>query len=169
MGNKVNAEDYIEIKLLNNTEAEKLFSELITSVQNKIVLQGMRNAAQVILQQAKSNFKSKQKNKSKTGYKYFNRSFTTAPMTSQFGLRVGIKNYKMKWIEWGTDDRSYKSGVKKSIWRKTTDKSDGHKTGKLQPTNFFFDAVKQKKSEAENKVSQAIVDSLNRTVAKYNG
>jgi hypothetical protein len=88
-------------------------------------------------------------------------------MTSQFGLRVGIKNYKMRWIEWGTDDRSYKTGVKKSIWKKTPNKSTGHFTGKLQPTNFFFDAVNAKKAEAQEKVSQSIVDSLNKTVQRY--
>jgi hypothetical protein len=161
-----NAEDNFDLSVLNTVELQKLFSELQTSVQNRIVLQGMRNAAQIILQQAKSNFKSRQKGKSKTGYKDFNKSFATAPMRSQFGLVVGVKNYKYKWSEWGTAERSYKTGVKKSLWKKTNDGS-GHKTGKVVATYFFFDAVRSKSVEAQNAVSNAIVESLERTVKKF--
>lgn len=155
---RLNAEDYIDINITNDKELQKLFTELKPAVQNKIVLAGMRSSATIILGQAKSNFKSNQKNKSKTGYKNFNKSFTTEPMSSNFGLRVGIKNYKYKWIEFGTEDR----------WLSSKTNKKKHFVGKIQPTHFFFDAVTSKKTEALNKVSTAIIDSLEKTVKKYN-
>jgi hypothetical protein len=167
-----NLGDQISIKVINDKELLKLFQELIPSEQNKIVrsgaMRGMREGGKIILDQAKSNFRSRQKNKSTTGYSYFNKSFKMESMKKGFGLNVGIKNYKMKWGEEGTKDRSYKKGVKKSLWRKTANKSDGHSTGKIEAGNFFKDAVLAKQSEAQGRISQAIVDSLERTVDKYN-
>ncbi len=168
MAARPNAEDYIDIQIINDAELQRLFSELVPSVQNRIVLGGMREASKPILQQAKSNFKSKQKNKSTTGYKNFNKSFATEPMRSTFGLKVGIKNFKYRWIEWGTEDRYYKKGSKRSVWRRRKDNSAGHYTGKVIATNFFFDAVNSRKEEAQKKVSDAIVQSLEKTVSKYN-
>jgi hypothetical protein len=165
-----NAEGYLDLKLIGDKDLQKLFTELLPAVQNKIVLNGMRSAASIILQQAKSNFKASQKNKSKTGYKDFNKSFTTEPMKSTFGLRVGIKNYKYKWIEFGTDERYWKKGRKRFFrYRKSLLNSDTDKksTGKIQPTNFFFNAVKSTKTSAENSVSTAIILSLEKTVKKY--
>lgn len=169
MATRPNAEDYLNIEIINDKELQKLFSELIPSVQNKIVLQGMRSAAKVILQQAKSYFKARQKNKSKTGYKEINRSFASEPMRSKFGLKVGVKHYKARWINWGTEDRYYKSS-KKSYYRKSGSDTniDKHFTGKIQPTNFFFDAVKLTRDRAQSNVSDAIIESLTKTVEKYN-
>lgn len=163
-----NAEDYIDVQIINDAQLQRLFTELVPAVQNKIVLQGMRSSAQVILQQAKSNFKARAKGKSINNYKTFNKSFSTEPLRSTFGLKVGIKNYKYRWIEWGTEDRYYKKGTKRSIFRNRKDNSAGHYTGKIVATHFFFDAVNSKKDEAQKKVSDAIVQSLEKTVAKYN-
>jgi len=171
MAARPNAEDYLDLKIINDKELQELFKELIPAVQNRIVLGGMRTAAKVILQQAKSNFKSRKKNKSKTNYKEINRSFTTEPMSSTFGIKVGVKNYKAKWIEWGTEDRYYKKGKKRYFrYRQDAAKTDAdkHYTGKLQPTNFFYDAVKQTRDRAEKSVSEAIIQSLTKTVDKYN-
>jgi len=168
MAARPNAEDYIDINIINDKELQKLFLELVPAVQNRIVLQGMRTASKIILQQAKTNFKSSQKNKSLTGYKNFNKSFTTEPMRSTFGLRVGIKNYKYRWIEWGTEDRYYKKGTKRSVLRKRKNNSAGHYTGKIIATNFFFNAVNSRKEQVGKIVSEAIVQSLEKTVAKYN-
>jgi hypothetical protein len=77
----------------------------------------------------------------------------------------------MKWLEFGTEDRYYKAGKKRFFrYRKSLLKSDQskHFTGKVQPTHFFFDAVNQKKTEAQTNISNAIIVSLERTVNKYN-
>lgn len=144
----------IDLKIINQQDALDLFHELVFTEQNKIVNTAFRNVAWIILNQAKSNFNAIKKGKSKTGYKFTRSSFTTAPYRSKegFGIKAGIKNYKMRWIEWGTDERNTKKRF----------------TGKLQPTNFFFNAVKQKKEEATNKISDAIMNSLQKTVDKYN-
>lgn len=162
------AKDYIDLSILNDKVLEDLFIELIPAVQNKAVLNGLKQAGQIILDQAKMNFEFNKKNKSKTNYSDITKSFKMEPMRSQFGLIVGVRNYKLHWIEWGTYERSYKTGVKRSIWRRTTDKSGGHRTGKLEPTNFFFNAVDEKKEAAMGMVGLTIVNSLNKTVEKYN-
>lgn len=173
-----NVEEYINLEIINDKQLQKLFTELVPAVQNRIVLNGMREAAKVILQAAKSNFKSSQKNKSKTGYKNLAKSFTTEPMKSTFGLRVGIKNYKLRWIEWGAgkdsgpegEGRYYKKGKSRFFrYRKSLIKNDQnrHFTGKISPTNFFYNAVASTRTQAENNVSAAIIASLEKTVAKY--
>jgi hypothetical protein len=165
-----NAEDYIDLKIINDAKLQKLFTELVPATQNKIVLNGMRSAAQEILKQAKTNFKSQQKNKSKTGYKFFNRSFATEPMKGTFGLKVGVKNYKMRWLEWGTDERFVKKGRKRFFrYRKSLLNSDKDKrsTGKITGTHFFFKAVEEKKNVAINNINNAIIESFEKVIKKY--
>ena len=54
---KPNSADYIDISIIGDKELEKLFDELIPSVQNSIVLNGMKQAGKMILDEAKNNFK----------------------------------------------------------------------------------------------------------------
>jgi hypothetical protein len=166
-----NASDYIDLKVINSEDLRKLFTELQPAVQNRIVLTGMRQAANVILKQARSNFKAVQKGKSTTGYKYVNKAFSTEPMKGTFGLKVGVKNYKLRWVQWGTEDRFYKKGRKRFFrYRKSLINKDDtkHFTGRVQPTNFFYGAVEQKAGEAQKMISSAILQSLEKTVKKYN-
>jgi hypothetical protein len=164
---KPNSADYIDISIIGDKELEKLFDELVPAVQNRIVMNGMKQAGKIIQDEAKSNFKAIRKNKSKTGYKSINKSFVMEPMQSQFGLKVGVRNFKLHWLEWGTAERSYKKGVKRSIWKKTLDKSGGHNTGEIIGESFFYNAVKSKGDEANNMVGLFIVDSMNKTIEKY--
>ena len=152
--------DDIDIVFTNDKELMKLFSELVPAIQNKIVLAGMRKASQIIKSEAITSFKSVKKNKSKTGYKDFNKAFKIENMKRNIGVKVGLTNvgYKYRWIEWGTDERSYPVKKSKVV----------HKTGSVQPTHFFYDAVARKKTEAQNGVNAAILESLQKTVDKYN-
>lgn len=169
-----NAAQHIDLKIINDEELLKLFHELNTKLQNKIVLGGMRTAAAIINQQAKSNFRAIAKGQSRTKYKGLNSFFKVEPIRKYFGVKVGVTSagYKYRWLNWGTDERSYIKGQSRANQRyfKSSGKSGGkeHKTGSLPATNFFFDAVEQRKEEAQSKVSQAIIDSMNRTVNKYN-
>lgn len=146
-------ETLIDLKILNVQEQLDLFQELVWTEQNKIVNSAFRQVAWIILNQAKSNFNAIKKGKSETSYQYMKNAFATAPYKSKdfWGVKLGVKNYKMRWIEWGTRDRMYGK----------------HKTGKLQPTNFFYNAVEMKKDEATSKISEAIQKSLDKTVQKY--
>jgi len=152
--------DDIDIVFTNDKELMKLFKELVPAVQNKIVMAGMRKAAQVIKSEATSSFKSVKKNKSKTGYKDFNKAFKIENMKRAIGVKVGLTTlgYKYRWIEWGTKEREYIQKKSKAI----------HKTGAVEEKNWFYSAVKRKEQEAANGVNNAILESLKKTVDKYN-
>ena len=181
MARKPNAEDVITLEIINDKELFKLFNELQTSVQNRIVINGMKDAAKIIKQEIKRSFQSVKKNKSESGYAAFNKSFAVEPLKQAIGVKVGIKNveytvrgrkkatgYISRWIQWGTQERSYKKGVKRSVWKKTKDKSGGHNTGSMDKTNFFYGAVERSMPQAQNISSDAIIKSLENTVEKYN-
>jgi len=166
----INAGDHISIEIINDKELFNLFNDLETKLQNKIVVAGMKTAANIILKKAKENFQSVKKDKSLTNYSKLNSFFKVQPLQNPdlntFGLKLGItkQGYKLRWINWGTNERFYKKS-KKSYFKKSAKE---HKTGKIEQTDFFYLAVESSKSEANNKVSQAIIDSLNKTVNKYN-
>lgn len=151
--------DDIDIVFTNDKELMKLFRELVPAVQNKIVYAGMRKAAQVLKSEITSSFKSVKKDKSKTGYKDFAKSFKIENMKRAIGVKVGMTNigYKYHWIEWGTDEREYIQKKSKAVIN----------TGSIKEQNFFFSAVERKKDEAANGVNAAILEALEKTVAKY--
>ena len=159
---KLNAENFLNLEIINDKKLQEMFKDFIPSVQNKIVMNGMKQAANVILTKAKSNFKSTRKNKSKTGYKNLNSSFKSQPMKKTFGLIVGVKNYKYGWIDKGTEDRYYKI---KNISKKHN--VFKHITGKIKPTDFFTKAVKENEPNSYKNISDAIITSLEKTVKKY--
>lgn len=165
------AQDYNEVDLnvINDEELLQLFRELDPKVQAKIINGGMRKAAQIILQATKQSLNSVKKGKSKTNYKNVNSVFKIAPLKSEnnIGVKVGITKagYKYRWLQWGTNDRSY-TIKKKSLFKKNS--GTIHTTGKVAATNFFYSAVEASKEQAQKTVSQAIIDSMNKTVDKYN-
>lgn len=170
-----NVEDQISLEIINDAELLALFNDLQTKVQNKIVLQGMRSAASSILAQAKANFQAGYKGKGKTKLKGFRSFFQMQPIRNEekgFGLKLGVKNYKYRWIQWGTNDRFYKKGKKKFFrYRKSLigkANNGQHATGKITGNNFFYSAVEQKKVQAQKDISAAVLESLNRTIQKYN-
>jgi hypothetical protein len=175
MANNVNN---IDFKLINDKQLYDLFNSLETKLQNRIVLSGMRKAANVIIKEVKSYFQKVKKNKSKTNYANFNKLFKIESIKNPdngFGLKLGITKdgYKYRWINWGTEERSYIKGLKRSNQRYRKSKGSNlggkeHKTGKLSKTNFFYDAVEAKQQTANNMISDAVVQSLKRTVDRYN-
>jgi len=150
------AEDRIDINVINDKELLNLFDELDKKVQDKILLEGFKKSVKMILDAAKSNFDSIKKNQSKTDYTYVNKGWKVEPLANQIGVKFGNKNYKSKWINWGTKERFYK-----------TKKGNMHSTGLLKRTNFFFDAVESKGEEAQNMLSTHITQALDKTVKKY--
>jgi len=149
-----------KIRLINDKELMALFDELIPSVQNKIIVNGLKSAASIITKQAKQNFKGTKKNKSKTGYKDLNSSFKIKPMNKELGVIAGMQHregYKYRFLNYGTEQRSYK-----------TKKGKQHDIGKIVGSNFFTDAVNSKKEEANKNIQDEIVKSMNKTVNKWN-
>ena len=117
---------------------------------------------------------SVKKNKSKTNYKNFNKIFKIESLKNEkngFGLKLGItkEGYKYRWLQWGTEERTYIKGTKKSLksfFIKQGKKE--HRTGKITGTNFFYGAVERKQKEANEMISDAVVQNFERIIKKYN-
>lgn len=150
----------IGIELMGDVQLGNLFNELQPKIQNTIVRNGYKKAGKIILDQALSNFKQRFADSGKLNFKQY---FKNLPLKSKIGEKVGAggagkesKSYVLRFLEYGTNDRQYK-----------TKNSSNHFTGKLKSSQFFSDAVEAKGAEAQAAVQQSIVDSFNKTVAKY--
>ena len=147
----------IDFKVLNSRELLEMFDSLVPSLQESIVKRGLTDAGRIILSQAKVNFSGVKKNKSKTNYDEINRGFRISPLRNGImGVRIGNSYYKSLFIEKGTKDRLYKNKNGKT-----------HFTGSIKATRFFEDAVNSKKDEAQSKVSESIINQLDKVVKKY--
>jgi hypothetical protein len=159
------ARDYsnsIDLKIINDKELLALFQDLKTNIQSRIVVQGLKKAGNVILSQAKSNWKSTKKNKSKTNYSAYRFQMEEIKKAESLGIKIGIPksyhSYKIRFVEHGTKDRTYKTKTGKE-----------HFTGVLKGTEFFHNAVAARKQEAQNLISSSITQSLNNIIKKYGG
>ena len=147
-----------EIKIsLNNSEMNKLFTELTSSWQKKTVINAMRMSSKPIVDEVKRNFNSIKKNKSKTNYKDFIKHLKVSPMKSKIGLLIGFKYYKARWIEYGTKERSYK-----------TKKGNIKKTGKMIATNFFEKSVENTRESVFKSFETNVIYQMEKLVKKFN-
>lgn len=143
-----------ELKFENIKDLENLLDELIPSVRNSIIKNALRKSARQILNQAKRNFKSVKKGTSRNNYKDFNKSFKVKFKKDGMGVVLGSDYYKSLWLEKGTKDRYTR---KKGAYR-----------GSIEPTKFFENAVNQEKGNVEKELGKSVIDSLNKTVQKFN-
>jgi hypothetical protein len=148
--------DGIDFKVINDKQLLEMFDSLTTEAQSKVLKEGFKKASNIILTEAKQNFENVKKGKSKTNYSLLNKSFKSEPLKYQIGSKLGVQNYKALWLNSGTVERFYKT-------KKGLEKS----TGKIKPTNFFYDAVNSKRDEAQSKVNDYIIESLDKVVKKY--
>lgn len=151
---------HVDLEIINDKELLALFQELQTGIQSRIVINGLKRAGNVILQQAKSNWKSTKKNKSKTDYSAYQfRSEEIKKSNKNVGVKVGIpksyNSFKIKFIEAGTKERSYTKNGKQ------------HNTGSLKATHFWRNAVESKQEQAEGLISESITKSLNQAMKRY--
>jgi len=149
------------LDVINDKKLLKLFNELQPKVQSTIIAGGFRRAGKIILDEAKINFKASKKNKSKTEYAGANSMFKVKKLRRpRIGAVVGIggeKGYKYRFQNDGTDDREYRS------------KSGAiHRTGRINKTSFFTDAVETKAKTAMDAVNDSIKTSMEATVKRYN-
>ena len=167
----------IDFKIINDVELLTLFKELNFSVQRKIVSAGIRKAAKPIIETAKANFNSTKKNKSLTGYADLNSSFKIEESKgdkNSIGYKVGVKYvdktgkknwYKYRFIEWGTNERTYVV-KKRSLFNEK--KGSVKSTGKMTATHFFYDAVEARKEQVQQDISTEVTQALENTIKKYN-
>jgi hypothetical protein len=148
------AKDDISLVLKNDKQLEKLFNELLPSVQHQIVNKAFKDAGNVILSEAKSNLKQRSKASGKGAFKQ-------KASKSRIGTIIGVSNFSYKFLEYGTDDRETTSYKKKKL------KQPANK-GKVKKIGFFYDAVEAKEKEAQNMIEGAITNQIKKTVEKYN-
>jgi hypothetical protein len=151
--------DIVTAEIVGDTELLQFIKEMDTVISNKIVLAALKKGGEIINQQAKSNFMSRKRNKSKTGYAGFNSLFKVQPIKSpeKIGVKVGMsgkEGYKYRWIQWGTNERY---SIKRN---KENTKGKKLYTGKIQATNFFYGAVATQAEKANAMVSESIIDAL---------
>jgi len=121
--------DDIGIKFINDSETLKLFNELNSTVQSKIILDALKRSSRVMKDKIKSNFIAQKKDLSRTNYRDLNKTLKIANRKKkkdhQLGIIIGFtkEGYKYRWIQWGTEDRY----TKKKMYR-----------GKIEGNNFFY-------------------------------
>jgi hypothetical protein len=153
------AEAIGRMKLLNAQDFAQMLKELEPKQQNKVVMQGFRLAGKIINDQAKTNFRAVQKDKSKDNYRGFASMFKTKVMRNKVGVVVGVQDKKKGYIYRFLDNnegqvREYKSRRGNS--------------GVLPATHFFEKAVEAKQGQAEATIEENVILAMEKTVAKYN-
>lgn len=146
--------DEVKIEVIDKDNLVKYLDNLNNITERKVILQALRKGGNAINREAKSLFQSMKKNKSKTGYAGFNSMFKVQPMRGKdfIAVKVGLTGpnaYKYRWLNWGTNERSYITKNKKE-----------HFTGRIQPSNFFYNAVTSKTQESQRIISDAIIVAL---------
>ena len=147
----------------------KMLNGLEPALKSKVVIESMREAGGVINNEAQRRLFATKKGYSKSAYSYYIRVFKIENLKARSeaelgGVKVGIskEGYKLRWLQFGTKDRSYYV-TKTSKGQKGT----SHKTGRILGSNFFFGAVKGKQREAYEIISSAVIKSLENNLNKY--
>lgn len=143
-------------ELVNAGELNKLFLELQTSVQIKVLEGAFRKAGKPILTTAKSNFNATKQGLSRTGYAMLSKAFKAKVMKKEIGMVFGMQHregYKYRFLNFGTKER---------FTRK-----NGRFSGVIKPSKFFTNAVESTAGTVQSTLSKEIILSLERTVKKY--
>jgi len=157
------------IKIENYNELLAMLKGITPALQSKVVADGLNEAGKVINTQASINLNATKQGASKTSYSYYATVFQIQNLKARNldelgGAKIGIskKGWKLRFIQWGTQERSYYvTGKDKK------NKGTSHNTGLIKKTNFFYGAVLSKEKEAYTIISEAILTSLEQNINKY--
>jgi len=160
------------LKIADINKMLQMLKGIEPALQSKIVKDGILSGAKIINSQAKQNLYASKKNKSKTGYQYYSQAFRIEPKKALNaeqlgGAVVGVKNYKLRWIQWGTKKREMlvTSNIKSPKWKQAK-RGTYQNRGQIKKTNFFYSAVETRSTEALNAISAAIIKSLEQNLNK---
>lgn len=148
----------VDLSIFGTDEAIAAFNELTGEAQKRVLRQGLRKSANIILKEAKSKLSA---GKKKTGKRRIEKAFRMDDITNARGegvegVNVGNTSYLSLWLERGTKERKTKSGrrfIKQSVPRVT---------GKVSPLHFLEEATEEKGEEAV----AAIADNVNVALEK---
>lgn len=150
----------IKLILKNDHNLIRLFENLDTKKQKRVIDNTLKASGRIINKQAKQNFNLVKKNQSRTNYSEFNRMFkvqSKRPKPDELGVLVGMKHregYKYRFIEYGTASRYTRKG--------------NYYRGKIEKNSFFYSAVTQTKEKVKNTFSEGFIKSLNNVVKRMN-
>lgn len=157
--------EFVNLDIINDKELFKLFGELTVINQNKIIYNGIKKSAKIIINAVSDSFESIKKNKSKTGYRNFKQSLKIEDYKTKkindVGVKVGLKGneaYKFKWLEKGTKERQ-----KNVRGRKNKPKS----VGRIERSDFFYKSVLSSKDAAQSNIIQSVSESMSKVISKY--
>jgi len=164
------------IKFENYADLVEMLNGLLPALRKKVVMDGLQEAAGVILNQAKSNLRASSKGKSVSGTLNKGQIWRAESLKARNdeemgGVKIGITKdgYKARFLQWGTRKRKFLSTNKQINTAGWKEKHGGyyHNTGSIIGNDFFYGAVKAKQRDAYNIIIDAILESLERNLSKY--
>jgi len=159
--------DETKLEIFGTEELAALFDEMSTEVQKNVVNIGFRKAGKILLDQIKNNLEGATKNSSK-----FTKKLGMKPVKEEFSMYVGFKrggaaNFA-NMLDQGTKERFYKTKTKAGFYRYKKNSTGMHKTGKINATNFFTNAIESTQEQVNTSVYQYISDAFTKLINKYN-
>jgi len=159
--------DYANLKVENAEELNAILNGILPTLATKAVLDGMVSASELVNAAAYRALMASRKD-STSGY-YYQSSFKYEKVKNKtpdkLGIRTGVWNrqngYKLRWLEWGTDERK----TFKRVNRMTNTVTQKMSRGKITGSNYFFNAVKDNQERMFEVMSKAIVKSLEKLTA----
>lgn len=172
-----------DVKILNGNELAAMLDKFSVVEQNKLLDSSLKDAADVVVNQAKDNYISRLKN---SDYAYNDNAkhtsitsdFASNVMKNKAGIIFGIvdsdHSYIYRWNEWGTRIRQtggkVRNGEFVANFAKKTDSlgRKAHSTGLMPAKHFFFNAVEQTEGQAFEILSDGIIETLNNIANNHN-
>jgi len=157
------------IKVENSQQLIDILNGVLPAIRSKAVISGMVEGANLINARAKAALMAGRKGQSNTQYSYYATAFKSEKLKGktpdELGIRTGVWNkengYKLRWLEWGTQDRT--TFRRKN--RLTGEVSEPANRGRITGNNFFFGTVRNQQDEVFRVVSEAIIKSLEQLTA----
>jgi len=153
-----------ELKVENAEQLTELLNGLLPAIRSKVVIDGLIAGANLVNCAASRSLNANRKGTGKSGGSYYASIFRYEQLKGknpdELGIRTGVwdrKNgYKLRWLEWGTDDRKTFKRINR-VTKKTTQPAD---RGRIEGNGYFFNAVRDNQSRMFEVVSDAIIKSL---------
>jgi len=153
-----------QIKVENWQQLIDRMSYLTEEVRGRVIMDGLIAGANLINNTARATLEANKRGASKTGYNYLQTIWKYEQLKGKdpniAGIRTGVwsreNGYKLRWLEWGTDDR-YTHKRYNPLWSKIIPEMY---RGRIEGSGYFFNAVRNKDEEVFRVMSQAVMESL---------
>ncbi len=141
------------MQIFGTEELVKMFEDMSSEIQNKILTTSFRKASKIILDEAKNNLRGTYKHV----YTSLGDSMQRDIQTLNIGTIKKKGGYLSHIVNAGTKERAYR-----------TKNGKMHKTGKIIGNNFWDDALTNTESDVEQVIYTDIVERFNKIIQKNN-